>query len=148
MRNKADVADDADQTGGVQSVMIVLGVMEYLAAHDAAGVTEIATALGATKARVFRHLRTLVAAGYASQDEDSERYAAGPRLAALGHAASLDSALVRQVAAVSVGVLERGEAIRRGLVLDLEYEEDHQAAVDCNLVASRVEPAGAGDGRP
>ncbi|HVY86968.1 MAG TPA: IclR family transcriptional regulator [Caulobacterales bacterium] len=92
MRNKAK--EDVEQTG-VQSVMIVLGVMEYLAAREAAGVTEIATALGTTKARVHRHLRTLVAAGYASQDDDGERYAVGSRLIALGHAASLDSALVR-----------------------------------------------------
>ena len=57
----------------------------------------------------------------------------------------LEAALTRQVAAVSVGILdgawEAGAGSRRGLVLDLEYEEDRQAAVDCNLVASR--PQGA-----
>ena len=55
----------------------------------------------------------------------------------------LSGALVRQVAAVSVGVMEQGDELRRGLVLDLEYEEDHQAAVDCNLVAACPEGAGA-----
>lgn len=54
----------------------------------------------------------------------------------------LDAAMVRQVAAVSAGLVESGEG-RRGLVLDLEYEEDHRAAVDCNLVAAR--PAAAGE---
>lgn len=49
----------------------------------------------------------------------------------------LESALVRQVAAVSIGVVESGEG-RKGLVLDLEYEEDHRAAVDSNLVATRA----------
>ena len=52
----------------------------------------------------------------------------------------LNAALVRQVAAVSVGILEPGPDqpdLRRGLILDLEYEEDHQAAVDSNLVAAR-----------
>jgi ribonuclease PH len=67
----------------------------------------------------------------------------------------LDAALVRQVAAVSAGIVESGEG-RRGLVLDLEYEEDHRAAVDCNLVAARpaaggelelVELQGTGEGR-
>jgi len=57
----------------------------------------------------------------------------------------LDAALARQVAAVSVGILEPGPdpaaGPRRGLLLDLEYEEDHRAAVDCNLVAAC--PAGA-----
>jgi ribonuclease PH len=52
----------------------------------------------------------------------------------------LEQALVRQVSAVSVGILEPEEARtwmgRRGLILDLEYEEDHRAAVDCNLVAA------------
>lgn len=67
----------------------------------------------------------------------------------------LSAALVRQVAAVSAGLVETGEG-RRGLVLDLEYEEDHLAAVDCNLVAARsmaggdlelVELQGTGEGR-
>jgi IclR family KDG regulon transcriptional repressor len=95
VQSKADPAEEAEAAGGVQSVMIVLGVMEYLAAHEVAGVTEIATALGTTKARVHRHLRTLVSAGYASQDEESDRYVVGSRLVALGHVASLDSSLVR-----------------------------------------------------
>ena len=70
-------------------------------------------------------------------------------------AQGLDSALVRQVAAVSVGIVETGQG-RRGMLLDLEYEEDHLAAVDCNLVAARptlggelqlVEFQGTGEGR-
>ena len=56
--------------------------------------------------------------------------------------AGLDAALARQVAAVSVGVLDEATASRRGLILDLEYEEDHRAAVDCNLVAASPLPAG------
>jgi ribonuclease PH len=49
----------------------------------------------------------------------------------------LSAALLRQVAAVSVGILDlEQDGLRRGLILDLEYEEDHQAAVDCNLVAA------------
>jgi len=52
----------------------------------------------------------------------------------------LSHALVRQITAVSVGILDvPGDAAwagRRGLLLDLEYEEDHRAAVDCNLVAA------------
>ena len=56
---------------------------------------------------------------------------------------NLQAALVRQVAAVSVGILEPAvelAELRRGLILDLEYEEDHQAAVDSNLVAARPCP--------
>jgi ribonuclease PH len=67
----------------------------------------------------------------------------------------LEAALVRQVSAVSAGIVESGEG-RRGMVLDLEYAEDHLAAVDCNLVAARpvrggdlelVELQGTGEGR-
>ena len=56
-------------------------------------------------------------------------------------ARGLEKALVHQVAAVSVGILEGCPGLRQGLILDLEYEEDHRAAVDCNLVSSR--PSGA-----
>lgn len=59
--------------------------------------------------------------------------------------ASLEAALVRQVAAVSAGILEPAAeadwARRSGLILDLEYEEDHRAAVDTNLVAARAAKA-------
>ena len=70
-------------------------------------------------------------------------------------AQGLEAALVCQVAAVSAGIVEAGDG-RRGMVLDLEYEEDHLAAVDCNLVAARpisggdlelVELQGTGEGR-
>ena len=68
----------------------------------------------------------------------------------------LEAALVRQVAAVSAGIVEACEG-RRGTLVDLEYEEDHLAAVDCNLVVARptaggemalVEFQGTGEGRP
>lgn len=52
----------------------------------------------------------------------------------------LSHALTRQITAVSVGILDgESDALwtgRTGLILDLEYEEDHRAAVDCNLVSA------------
>ena len=52
----------------------------------------------------------------------------------------LSHALVRQITAVSIGILDGAKDAtwegRSGLILDLEYEEDHRAAVDCNLVAA------------
>ncbi|MCE1228543.1 MAG: ribonuclease PH [Firmicutes bacterium] len=58
--------------------------------------------------------------------------------------AGLESALLRQIAALSVGFVEtESPTQRRGLVLDLEYEEDHRAAVDANLVAARGLQGGA-----
>jgi ribonuclease PH len=55
---------------------------------------------------------------------------------------NLEGALIRQVAAISVGIVETGEG-RRGPLLDLEYEEDHLAAVDANLIAARSIHGGA-----
>jgi len=76
-------------TGGVMAIRLVLEVIEALVTHESVGVTELAKALETTKARVFRHLRTLVDQGYAVQNISSERYAAGPRLLALSRAAAL-----------------------------------------------------------
>lgn len=58
--------------------------------------------------------------------------------------AGLEGALLRRVAAVSVGLLDASgdPGLRQGLALDLDYPEDSHAAVDCNLVAA--EPVGGG----
>jgi len=77
----------------VQAVRLVLEILEHLAKQDAAGVTEIATALGSTKARVHRHLRTLVNTGYAVQEAAGERYCAGPRLTVLAQMLALENSL-------------------------------------------------------
>jgi len=76
-------------TGGVMAIRLVLEILELLARHENVGVTELANSLGSTKARVFRHLRTLVDQGYAVQDPETERYAAGPRLLGLSRIAAL-----------------------------------------------------------
>jgi DNA-binding IclR family transcriptional regulator len=84
-----DESEAPGATGGVMAIRLVLGVLELLAKRDSVGVTELARDLSTTKARVYRHLRTLVDQGYAVQDSDSERYAAGPRLIALARVAAL-----------------------------------------------------------
>ena len=78
--------------GGVMAIRLVLLILEQLAKQESVGVTELSKSLGTTKARVFRHLRTLVSQGYAVQDSGSERYSAGPRLVALGYIAGLTPA--------------------------------------------------------
>ena len=83
------MSDGQPSSGGVMAIRLVLMILEALAKQDSAGVTELSRALGTTKARVFRHLRTLVDEGYAVQDSGSERYSAGPRLIALSRIASL-----------------------------------------------------------
>jgi DNA-binding IclR family transcriptional regulator len=73
------------QREDVRSVRTAFDVLETLAASRAPlGVTEIARALGITKTRVYRHLRTLVGSGYVTQDPATEKYRAGIKLFLLG----------------------------------------------------------------
>ena len=69
---------------GVQAVVIALKILEVLAGSRAArGVTELASELGPTKPRVFRHLRTLAQYGYVVQEPDSGKYRSGPQMLVL-----------------------------------------------------------------
>lgn len=81
--------NNSDKPDTIQSVAMALHVLETLAsAKGDMGVTALASALDTTKSRIHRHLRTLVALGYISQSEQTERYRIGSRLIALGRAAS------------------------------------------------------------
>ncbi len=72
---------------GVQAVVLALHILERLAEERRPmGVTTLATALGTTKSRIWRHLQTLVQQGYIVQSGDTERYEIGARLIALGNA--------------------------------------------------------------
>lgn len=74
---------------GVQAVILALRILEHLASEqDPVGVTALAQALGTTKSRIYRHLRTLMQQGYIVQVDGSEKYRAGSRLVGLGHAVS------------------------------------------------------------
>jgi DNA-binding IclR family transcriptional regulator len=76
---------------GIKSAQLAIAIVELLARHDELGVSEIARATGATKARVFRHLRTLLALGYAVQKPGSDRYARGSRMVALARVIGLSA---------------------------------------------------------
>ncbi|WGF87799.1 IclR family transcriptional regulator [Marinivivus vitaminiproducens] len=74
------------ETGdGIQSVVLTLRILEQIArTRDPVGVTQLATALGTTKTRIYRHLRTLVQEGYLRQSRRTERYQVGTQFLALG----------------------------------------------------------------
>ncbi len=78
---------------GVKAVRLALEILEHLAKQEATGVTDIATALGTTKARAHRHLRTLINTGYAVQEAGGERYSAGPRLIVLAQTLAQENSL-------------------------------------------------------
>lgn len=70
---------------GVQAVALALRILEHLALQqEPTGVTAIANAIGVSKSRVHRHLRTLAEQNYVVQASDSDRYRIGMRLVALG----------------------------------------------------------------
>ncbi len=68
----------------VQSVLLATEVLEALADRGPSGVTEVARSLGVPKMRIHRHLRTLVAAGYVTQDPATEKYAIGVKFWLIG----------------------------------------------------------------
>jgi len=76
---------------GVRAARVAIAIIELLARHDELGVSEIARATGTTKARTFRHLRTLLSLGYAVQKPGSDRYARGPRMVALARVLGLSA---------------------------------------------------------
>lgn len=91
---------ESNSAGGVQAVIFALHILEFLAREsEAIGVTELATAFGTTKSRIFRHLRTLLQQGYIVQD-DAGRYKVGTRLVALGNAVMQNFDLFKLSAAV------------------------------------------------
>jgi len=80
-RTTANQESAAAGDGGVQAIALAFELVEHLAAHpEAIGVTALAKALGMTKSRVHRYLRTLVQLGYVTQTDD-EKYGVGERLA-------------------------------------------------------------------
>jgi len=80
------IATARSRDTGVQSIVMALEILEYLArAQEPAGVAAIAAALGITKSRVYRHLRTLLTRGYIYQSDSFEKYQIGSRLVSLSH---------------------------------------------------------------
>ena len=79
--------EQGTMTGGIRAVVLAFRVLRFLAdSGGERGVTEIAQALGLTKASVYRHLRTLMALGYVDQNARTEKYRAGIGLYLLGRA--------------------------------------------------------------
>jgi IclR family KDG regulon transcriptional repressor len=68
----------------VQSLMLGLRVIEALASTGRErGITDLATQLGTTKWRIFRHLHSLCDEGYVTQDSVSGKFQLGRRTYAL-----------------------------------------------------------------
>ena len=83
---RSPAALDAGEAAPVtDAVDLSLRLLERLAlSHEPLGVSDLARELDSSKATVYRHLRTLVAHGFAEQDAKSTRYVAGIKLFILG----------------------------------------------------------------
>jgi len=73
-----------------------LVILEYLAEHPGAGISEIAEALKFPKNSVFRIVSTLHAHGYLRRDPATKHFALGTKLLALGYAAVQEGHLVER----------------------------------------------------
>jgi IclR family transcriptional regulator, KDG regulon repressor len=71
----------------MHSVATTFAIVERLAkAHGPLGVSELAVSTSIGKARIYRHLRTLVGLGYVAQEALGERYVLTMKLCHLGQA--------------------------------------------------------------
>ena len=78
----------------IGSLERALGVLEAIADAGQASLTNLAQRTGAPKSSLLRHLRVLEAAGYATMNPETKRYALGARLIHLGYAARRQLGLV------------------------------------------------------
>ena len=84
---KDDIGDGGSRPPLVQSLTRAFDLLELMAdAGGEAGLSELADAAGLPLPTIHRLMRTLVARGYARQEE-SRRYALGPKLIRLGDSA-------------------------------------------------------------
>ncbi|MCO5081064.1 MAG: IclR family transcriptional regulator [Rhizobiaceae bacterium] len=98
VKETTDKTESEQELNGdeVRSALLAFRVLEYLVEAGApCSVTESALALGITKTRLFRCLRTLIAAGYVEQDSSS-RYVASSRIYLLGQAYASHRSLLRE----------------------------------------------------
>ena len=105
-------ADEGDPRYVVAAVDKAMTLLECLARHPGAGVTEIAMQTGSTKSQAFRLLHTLEVRGYVGRDEISRGYRLGPRNLLLGERAREQNGLLQVAHPVMQGLAaETGENV-------------------------------------
>lgn len=84
-RPETPISSSSIATGSMQASELTLRLLEHLALEsEPCGVTELAQAMDLAKTTVHRHLRTLVAQGFARQEPGTQRYEPGIKLLQLG----------------------------------------------------------------
>src|SRR3712207_6480552 len=88
MSKTQDANGDRNSVAAVQSVDRALSVLEILAAHGEAGVTEVAAELGVHKSTAFRLVAVLESRGFVEQLADRGKYRLGFGVVRLAGAAA------------------------------------------------------------
>jgi len=85
MKRENRASNRQDEGAGTETLDLALRLLERLASSlEPIGVSELAREFNASKATVYRHLKTLRKYEFVRQDEDTARYAAGIKLLILG----------------------------------------------------------------
>jgi DNA-binding IclR family transcriptional regulator len=109
MSGPQDVNGERTSVAAVQSVDRALSVLEILATHGEAGVTDVAAELGVHKSTAFRLVAVLESRGFVEQLADRGKYRLGFGVVRLAGAA-----------AAQLDIAQQGRRICEALAADLE----------------------------
>lgn len=108
-----------DPGGAVQSVDRALSILESLARHGEAGVTELAAGLGVHKSTAFRLVTTLEGHGLVEQTEDRGKYRLGVGLLRLAGATTARLDVVQEARPVCRKLAaDTGETVNIAVLAD------------------------------
>ncbi len=104
----------------ISAVVTALHIIEQMAeARGPIGVSELAAAAGMPKPRIYRHLQTLVARGYVTQEPRSDKYCLTLRLFHIGRAIADQSEFQVEARKVMPALRARvGQSVAIGRVED------------------------------
>lgn len=92
----------------IDAVVTTLDIIERMAqAGRPVGISELANATGVPKARIYRHLRTLVGRGFVTQEPLTEKYRLSLRLFHIGTAITEQTELLVEARTVMSDLRER-----------------------------------------
>ena len=107
--------DEVRSPSRTQSVTRSIRLLQYLEAHEDAGVTEMAQHLEVSASTAHRLARTLLDAGLVAQDHRTERYLLGPALIPLGRAAEARSGFGLLRPDLEALAIATGESVNLGV---------------------------------
>ncbi|SEG31037.1 IclR family transcriptional regulator [Bosea lathyri] len=122
MKTDPNTASAKAPAAGTSTLDLALRAVEYLALQSRpVALAQIAEALSASKATIYRHLVTLQRHGFVRQDNDTGRYDAGVKLMVLGEALRQRFDIVSAAREELMNLRDRtGQAVTLCAVIDEE----------------------------